>query len=412
MKKIATISMMASLILILALNQAAYCRDFDFSESYVKVSSPDYYNDSLEQSITTNLVIFEDLSAEIRFSERENSDKVGFTGIDKAYVKLKKSLPSNGGRLALSLGLDSPNWSLWNGNSIALSGTSPGYMQASLEYKKDSVSYDKLLGKLSGDDRFLIGHRLSLSYGNLTGSIGEVAVVDGATTGDLTSLLPWPVYLTQWIRLMTGSVKNNKINDAIVLQGIYRGPGQGGILAGAELFIDDAPYINRKQPFEGGGQIRLELPLGVENKLGRLNTQYVRINNYAYSYLTRESEFSQNGFSLGAPGGPDHDEIRVEYMLPKALLTIDTIGLVQIRRGQGRLGDYWENIGRDYGFEHQFLSGVVATTRALYGMGSYQLWDGCSIEYRLGGGPVNNLGNKAGNNTIRPYLAVGIRYTR
>ncbi len=374
-------------------------------EITLRVIAPDAVMDSMRQDLAYETALGTGFRWRVRGSQRfvKNS---GFNGLDEAYVAGGWTLPGGAASFTLLAGRATVNWSLWGGDSLILSDYAPGVDQVQYTYENGPVKVEKIAGRLSGDDRYLLGHRLTLRYGYFTGAVGETVVCSGKFAGNLVSLLPWPYYWTQWVGLHAGFVANDDVNAFAFVQGEYNSPG--GLRLGAEVLVDDMPHWFgvTGQVFQAGGLLHAEIPAGA----GRLHLQYARVNNFTYTFQVQSGNYTNSGYMLGFPQGPDVDEWRIRYTYPRGFLGLDEVGLVLRRHGEGRLGDVWEPGGVDAAKQKEFLAGVVESSQLIYAAGTYPLWRGARLDARFGIGPVQNAKNKAGYNKVAPDGAIGISW--
>jgi hypothetical protein len=373
-------------------------------ELIIRVESPDSTLGHLNQDIALEHELPGDWQLNLRGTDRMALGG-GYTGLDQAKVENKWQLSSDAS-LALEIGRASTNWSPWLGNSVILSGQAPGMDQIHYTFQQGPASVEKIIGRLSGDDRYLLAHRLSLQVGPLTGSIGETVIASDQFANTLVTFLPWPYYWTEIIGLNTGSINNDEVNVNVFLQARYK--NERGLMVGAELFVDDAPQqVGIRQLLQAAGQVRAEVPIGAQSKL---SLQYARVNNYTYAFQVPFGDYTNRGYSLGSPYGPDNDELLVTYDFPRAFLGIDGVGLSLRRKGAGKFGDVWEKEGYDATRDRQFLSGVVEHTQVLFANAEYPITDAGELHVRFGVGPIQNAKNISGYNKLHPEGAIEFRY--
>ncbi|HHW13690.1 MAG TPA: capsule assembly Wzi family protein [Firmicutes bacterium] len=371
-------------------------------EFSLQAASPDVVVDSLSQRAEFSTWLNRDWKLTLSYRQRSARDQ-SYNGIDQAFVATERRLPWADASIGVTLGRAATNWSPWGGDSVVLSGDAPGVDQLQVAYRQGGVGFEKLLGKLSGSDRYLLAHRVSLRRGGFFAAAGEAAVVDGAFLHNLVTLLPFPVYLTQWVGLQSGTVQNDEVNDNAFVQVAYQTPS--GFLVGGEFFADDAPGGTAdRQPFQVAGLLRVETPLPAG---GRITTQYGRANNFTYSFQAPSGHYTNEGYCLGYPYGPDSETLSLGYQPPANRWGIREAGLTVRRQGEGKIGDVWESEGYE---GKAFLSGTVETTRLVYVEAGRSLNSGLELTVRLGLGTVENYDHRAGDSTVRVENAVGLRY--
>ncbi|HHT28479.1 MAG TPA: hypothetical protein GXZ82_14750 [Firmicutes bacterium] len=372
------------------------------SDFTLRVQSPDTGLDTSIQSIGFSA------SAGGWQLDFRHSKRIGklnsFNGMDQLQLQKSFNIGTDA-TLNVAVGRAVNNWSLWQGDSVVLSSHAPGVDQFQYTYRQGKVSFDKIIGKLSGEDRYILAHRLSVTIGNLTGVIGESVIADGQFAKNWINLIIWPYYWTQWIALQSDATHNNKVNANVFLQALYE--NEHGFRLGGEVFIDDMPqWVGIKQLFQIAGQIYAEIPF----TSSRLSLQYSRVNNYTYAFQVPFGDYSHHGYSLGSSWGPDNDELVITYGFPRSRIGLESISLALRRKGEGNFGDSWEHDGYDAHRDKQFLSGIVEYTQALYGTASYQLGPNWTMHAQWGGGPMQNAKNKAGYNKIHSEGYLEIRY--
>jgi len=388
------------------------------SEVSIKVVSPDTFMDSMRQDVTFQIApspgsASSTLSTSLPDPPWRLALKVSrrfaklneYNGISAAYLSTATELAYNA-KLKVSVGRLANNWSLWQGDTVVLSPHAPGYDQLQYSFRRGPATVDKIIGRLSGDDRYLFAHRLTLTVGGATAAIGETAVCNRKFAVNLVSFLPWPYYWTQWVGLDAGFINNNDVNVYAFVQGMYR--TKGGALIGAELMVDDMPHwFGTYQIFQVAGLARAELPLW---RFGKLNLQYVRVNNYTYSFQKDIGHYVHHDFLLGFPYGPDGDELHLNYQFARPIFGFTDVGLIIRRHGEGRIGDTWEKDGYEKTKDNSFLTGVVESAQLIYTSATYQLLPNVELSARFGVGPVQNAKNRKGYNKVTAIGFVDIKY--
>lgn len=387
------LTLLALALLCLAFTQVAFCGEFN-----VRIAAPDGVLDSMRQDITYKTELGTNGRLVIGGSQRFAKNR-HYNGLDQAYISHSWLLPGQTSSFTLLAGRAVNNWSLWNGDSVVLTNYAPGVDQVQYIYNNGPVTLEKVIGKLSGENRYLLAHRLTLHTGYLTGSLGETVVCDGQFAGNLVSLMPWPYYWTQWVGLDAGFTHNNDVNAFAFMQGQLETPT--GWRLGGEVMVDDMPdWFDEvgKQLFQVAALVHAQAPLGG----GKLGLQYTRVNNFTYTFQVEEGNYLHHDYLLGFPLGPDVDELHLNYTTPRGFLGITGGGLILRRQGEGRMGDIWERIGYDDSVKKTFLAGVVEYSQQVYATAVYPLWQGGQMQLRFGFGPVQNAKNQLGFNKIAP----------
>ncbi len=386
-------TLLVLLLLCLVFPKMAVCAEIN-----IRIAAPDAVLDSMRQDITYKTSLGSEWQLAIGYSQRFAKHRT-YSGLNQAHISRSWDLPGPSATLTLLAGKAVNNWSLWGGDSVVLSDFAPGINQIQYIYRNGPVTLEKVIGQLSGKDRYLLAHRLTLQAGYLTGSLGETVVCNGQFAKNLVSFMPWPYYWTQWIGLDAGFTRNNDVNAFAFVQGELATPS--GISLGGEVMVDDMPHWFSQigaQLFQVAILLHAQAPLGE----GQLAMQYARVNNFTYSFQVDAGDYQHHNYILGYPLGPDVDELRLHFSFARSYLGINGTGLVIRRQGEGRMGDIWERAGYDESVKKAFLAGVVEHSQLIYATAEYSLWQGAHMQVRFGFGPVQNAKNKPGYNKVAP----------
>lgn len=254
------------------------------------------------------------------------------------------------------------------------------------------AEYARLVGKLGPQpDTYLLGQRLELFPTKwLRFGVSEIAIADGRFAGIPTNWIPfWPFYLTQHIAIHSGVEGIN--NDSNQNLGIdITASLRPGITVYGEFFVDDMP-----QRPENGGVYQIGFLVGGTAELGetlRLDAEYARVNNYTYTFRVPERSYLNQGRPLGFQLGPDADRLIVELRRQFDSTELG-LGLELRRHGEGRIGDKWQDIGRDEARKRAFLYGVIEYTSLIRFDFARDFAPGVSLEAGVAVGQVRNKGN-------------------
>lgn len=399
------ITALSVLLIILSFSQMSFAAAYELN---MQVASPETSLDTLKQGINLTADVGDGWQLKLGAASHITASNA-FSDLDQATVEKEWRLSADSA-LYVQAGRTTTNWSPWHGNSVVLSGQFPGIDQLQYTYRQGAASFDKLVGRLESDNRYLLAHRFTLQVGQLTGSVGETVVASGKFADNLATVLPWPFYWTQWAGLKSGGsssyLSNDEVNINVFVQGLYT--GKNGLMLGGELLVDDMPqWWGEQQLFQMAGQVRAELPVG---GAGRLAVQYARVNNFTYAFQVPFGDYSHRGFSLGSPYGPDNDELLLTYDFPRTWFGLTGIGYSIRRKGEGEFGDTWESDGYDATKDKQFLAGVVEQTQLWFAKAAYPIGDSGELNVRFGAGPIRNAKNVAGYDKIHPEGSVELRY--
>lgn len=371
----------------------------------VRLSAPDTVWDSMSQEVSLAASLPDGWRLTLQGQDR-TAPGLRYAGLSAASLAKTWQLSGVDRSASVLVGRSATNWSLWQGDSVVLSGRAPGSEQLAYTYHQGPVDFDKIIGRLSGGDRYLLAQRLTVRQGGFTGSVGEVAISDGAFASRLSTLLPWPSYLTQWVGLQSGTVDNDRINDNVFVQAQYR--SSRGLLLGGEFFADDMPGTSHdRQPFQVAGLLRCEIPFQGDH---RLALQYARVNNFTYGFQASDGRYSNYDYVLGWPAGPDSDDLQLIWTFPRTRFGLAGLGVSRQRHGEGTVADVWETAGYAATEDRQFLSGVVEESTTVFALATYALGDVSALRVRVGLGSVRNFRHVPGSNTLRPELSVELSH--
>lgn len=272
------------------------------------------------------------------------------------------------------------------------------------------VEYSRLLGKLGPQpDTYLLGQRVELSpTGWLRLGVTEIAIADGRFARMPTNWIPlWPFYLTQHLAIRSGVEGiNDDSNQNLGLD--VTAALTPGITVYGEFFVDDMP-----QRPENGGVYQTGFLLGGTADLGksfRLDAEYARVNNYTYTFRVPERSYLNQGRPLGFQLGPDADRLIVA-LRKRSEGTELGVGLEFRRHGEGRIGDRWQDIGRDAARERAFLYSVVEYTALVRFDLMRDFASGARLEAGVAVGQVRNKDNVPSGPEGVVEARLGIRWT-
>ena len=134
-----------------------------------------------------------------------------------------------------------------------------------------------------------------------------------------------------------------------------------------EVLIDDfqieKKYATDDEPNEIGwiaGVDIFDFPL----LSSALELEYTRIANYTYNQIKPRNVYINQGYPIGHPIGPDHESLRLSYSYHFSENLTAELSLYLLNRGEGRLGDVWENPWAEIqDYKEKFPSGTVEKTR-------------------------------------------------
>ncbi|NPV79470.1 MAG: hypothetical protein HPY52_04220 [Firmicutes bacterium] len=332
-------------------------------------------------------------------------------GIGSPHAGAEVQFQAVSGRLGIALGYESVRWGAGRYDTLILDDRAQSYpfilLNSTAQTKFGRVEYSKLTGKLGPyPDTYLLGQRLDL-YPRpwLRFGISEVAIADGRFASMVTNWIPlWPFYLTQHIAIHSGvpeinesSNENLGLDATIVLR--------PGTTVYGEFFVDDMP-----QNPKNGGVYQIGFLVGGTTELNkdlRLDAEYARANNYTYTFRNPARSYLNQGEPLGFQLGPDAD--RLIIMLRKQSEKIETRAGVELRRrGEGRIGDKWQDIGWQKARKYSFLYGVVEQTSLARAEVDRAFGPESRIKSGIAIGPVRNKDNVPGATDMRMEWTLGL----
>ena len=269
-----------------------------------------------------------------------------------------------------------PAWGTAEFNSIMLSGTPPAlpglaYRTSFLDY----FAYERFGVRFPEGRGDFFGHRLVVEpRPGIQVGLKETVIYSARFTGYWLNFVPgWPFYLMKYIPAPSTRTHNMNIGLDVKVSLIE------DMVFYGDFHVTEWPFVPESgQPRVFGLQLGYVRDHILREDLTLL-AEYKQLRNYLYSARSPEQYYEHAGYSLGSTLGPDAQQlkVRLEYPLQENL----TVGgaLHWIRKGEGRIGDYWDEPGEDgvdsvaEARENMFMTGVIEHRLAPRAEVSYQL---------------------------------------
>jgi len=286
-------------------------------------------------------------------------------------------LSYKGKRLSLDLGRSRHAWGIsGGGNNLFLSSRAFPLDGLSLKYHlADKISFYSIIAALAPVDavspftpdsltenRYFSAHALRISPYFWWDIVLKESVVYGGVGRQFE-----PAYAIPFIWFHAEQLNRNVddntffgIESVVRLKNRYAGY--------VEILLDDYQIEKKSdsdnEPNEYGiiaGIDIYDFPL----EMGAIELEYTRIANYSYNQMKSRNVYINQGYPIGYSLGPDNESFKMTYLYHfKKYLTTEFTAYLQ-NRGEGRLGDPWEALWLNPGYEEDFPSGIVEKTRGI-----------------------------------------------
>ena len=293
----------------------------------------------------------------------------GYTAnVKRGYVQI------NAGQFNVLMGRDAIFWGASPQTSVGISDNSPPFDQVRLTGtfgKFKATAFTAQLDATWNDEnirylakRYLSGHRLDYQHNDrLEIGIAEWVLYGGdAQTLDFKYANPVTFYYALQY--------NAKADDNVMFAfDIAIRPVDGVRLYG-EWLIDDFQYVpGARDPHAVAWLCGLDwYPKKLARQLG-INTEYARVNRWAYTHLVPDNQFTHFGAMIGHPIGTDADTFTMRAAYQFTVSTKAEFAARFSRNGEGTIAD------RFYGEDFDalpFPTGVVERITAFGGTVTYR----------------------------------------
>jgi hypothetical protein len=260
------------------------------------------------------------------------------------------------GNLAVTMGRERVYWGPQPINLI-LSETAEPLDQLAVRFKKgrlhfsflfarldqsrpDTLDSTRFVGRTFLDNRYLVGHRLDISFHkNLRVGLFETSLFGGEGRS------PELYYLNPLQFFHTAQLNENEDDNTILGLDMTWFPAGGYGLYG-QLIVDDFQIDKRSQGDQEPNEIGLMIGAFRAGKPGTLRPdikiEYVRITNRTYHQRDPKNRYLYRNKLLGHPIGPDADSLSLRVDFWPSVYQVAGFELAYGRHGQGSIYASWD----------------------------------------------------------------------
>ena len=308
-------------------------------------------------------------------------------------------------------------WLFWGASphkTVGISDNSPPFDQIRLTSRLgkrlkataftaqlDSTWYDdgkkRYLAK-----RYISGHRLDYQFNDHL----EVGIAEWVIYGGDAQTLEWKY--ANPITFYYALQYNAKADDNVMFAFDAAIRPIDGVRLYGEWVIDDIQYVpGANDPHAVAWLLGATwYPHQLNRQLG-IQSEYARVNRWAYTHLVPDNQFTHFGYAIGHPISTDSDTVRFSATYQLTVSTLAEIRAGFTRHGEGTIA------ARFYGEDFDalpFPTGVVARTTEIGGQVFYRPLNGWNVSFSYAWHYTQNAEHREGATDQTHRLAIQMGY--